>query len=211
MKKPLLCTWKGWSESTSGMMDLIAASDPNRPYPFKALLGWKGLVVWDPDIDPVDLLRAYLTKVAQESCGQCTPCREGTPRLAQIMEHLCNGQGRPGDLDEIRVLATFISETARCDVGRCLAHPIMEIMTRYADAFDAVIKENRTVAPQRYEAAVTAPCMSACPSNVDIPAYIEGIRIFKLLRGIRNDLLSKKNSFYFSRNNFFSNHYSFFS
>ena len=177
MNEPSLCTWEGWSKSTAGMMELIAASDPDRPYPFKALLGWKGLVVWDPAIDPVDLLRAYLTKVAQESCGQCTPCREGTQRLAKIMENICNGQGCPEDLDEIRILATFISETARCDVGRCLAHPTLEILTRYADAFDAVVNENRTVPQQRYEAAITAPCMSACPSNVDIPAYIEGIRM----------------------------------
>lgn len=176
MKEPLLCTWEGWSDQTVALIGKSAA-DGNGFFPFKALLGWKGIVVWDSAVDPVDLLRAYLEKVAQESCGQCTPCREGTQRLCAIMDRVCSGQAQPADLDEVRRMASFISDSARCDVGRCLALPTLEIMDRYADVFDATVRENRVVPKQPYEAVVTAPCISACPSNVDIPAYVEGIRM----------------------------------
>ena len=176
MKEPLLCTWEGWPDQTVARIGKSAADGNGFP-PFKALLGWKGIVVWDSAVDPVDLLRAYLEKVAQESCGQCTPCREGTQRLCAIMDRVCSGQAQPADLDEVRQMASFISESARCDVGRCLALPTLEIMDRYADVFDATVREKREVPKQPYEAVVTAPCISACPSNVDIPAYVEGIRM----------------------------------
>lgn len=176
MKAPVLCTWEGWSDQLIGLLGK-AAADSNGSTPFKAMLGWKGMVVWDETTDAVDLLRAYLEKVAQESCGQCTPCREGTQRLVAIMDRICAGDGQMGDLDEIRRVAVFISDSARCDVGRCLARPTLEIMDRYADQFVATIHEKRQVAKQVYEAAVTAPCISACPSNVDIPGYVEGIRM----------------------------------
>jgi formate dehydrogenase (NADP+) beta subunit len=176
MKGPTLCTWKGWPEQTAGLLGKWA-EDSKDCLPFKALLGWKGILVWDPSADPVDLLRAYLEKVAEESCGQCTPCREGAPRLCAIMDRLCSGRGELADLDEIRRMAAFISESARCDVGRCLAHPTHEIMDRFADQFAATVTQKRVVPRQAYEAAVTAPCMSACPSHVDIPAYVEGIRM----------------------------------
>ena len=176
MKEPLLSTWEGWSDQLAGLVGKPTADGNGFP-PFKALLGWKGMVVWDPDMDPVDLLRAYLEKVSQESCGQCTPCREGTQRLRAIMQRICEGQGELTDLDEIRQLASFISESARCDIGRCLERPTLEILDRYADAFADTIKEKRKVSNQSHEAVVTAPCISACPSNVDIPAYVEGIRM----------------------------------
>ncbi len=176
MKEPLLCTWEGWSDQLAGLIGKSATNGNDFP-PFKALLGWKGVVVWDSAIDPVDLLRAYLEKVAEESCGQCTPCREGTQRLCAIMDRICGGQAQPGDLDEIRQMARFISESARCDVGRCLEQPTLEMLDRYADVFDSTVKEKRVVSKQPYAAVVTAPCISACPSNVDIPAYVEGIRM----------------------------------
>ena len=183
MDDPLLCTWKGWTGQLGTKNPGRTDDDSDSP-PFRALLGWKGLVVWDEGIDPVDLLRAYVEKVKMESCGQCTPCREGTERLGAIMERICTGQGRPSDMEEIPVLARFVSDTARCDVGLNLARPTIEILNHYRDTFEATIREHRTVARGQYEATVTAPCMSACPSNVDIPAYIEAVRMNRLQEGL---------------------------
>lgn len=177
MKAPLLCTWEGWVEQTTDIVGKAAADAANGFPPFKALLGWKGIVVWDETADPVDLLRAYLEKVAMESCGQCTPCREGTRRLALTIDRICAGQGRPADLADIRSMAVFISDSARCDIGRCLARPTLEIMDRFADRFAEAVTQGREIPRQTVEAAVTAPCISACPSNVDIPAYVEGVRM----------------------------------
>jgi formate dehydrogenase beta subunit len=183
MDNPLLCTWKGWTGQIGGKKPAGAGEAAQSPL-LKALLGWKGLVVWDETVDPVDLLRAYLEKVKSESCGQCTPCREGTERLCAIMERICTGRGHRDDLEEIAGLARFVSDTARCDVGLNLARPTLEILDRYHQTFEATIQEGRRVEPGRYETTVTAPCVSACPSNVDIPAYIEAIRMNRLEEGL---------------------------
>ncbi|MDL2268381.1 FAD-dependent oxidoreductase [Desulfosarcina sp. OttesenSCG-928-A07] len=176
MKAPLQCTWEGWADQIAGLL-ASTASVSNGAIPFKALLGWKGMVVWDETADAVDLLRAYLEKVAEESCGQCTPCREETQRLASLINRICDGKGERTDLDEIRRMADFVSVSARCDIGRCLSGPVNEILDQFADHFSATITEKRQVPRQDYETVVTAPCISACPSNVDIPAYVEGIRM----------------------------------
>ncbi|MDL2274821.1 FAD-dependent oxidoreductase [Desulfosarcina sp. OttesenSCG-928-G10] len=176
MKAPLRCTWEGWTNQIAGLAG-VAASVANGATPFKAILGWKGMVVWDETADAVDLLRAYLEKVALESCGQCTPCREETHRMAATINQICDGQGQLSDLAELRRMADFVSASARCDIGRCLAGPVNDILDQYADQFAATITEKRQVPRNDYETAVTAPCISACPSNVDIPAYVEGIRM----------------------------------
>ena len=190
MKEPLTCTWEGWPEATIDLMGKAAVEAADNCPPFKALLGWKGIIVWDSETDPVDLLRVYLETVAQESCGQCTSCREGTQRLAATIERICMGKGRPADLDDLRSMARFVSNTARCDVGRCLARPTLDVMDHFADRFAAAVTEGRKIPRQSAESVVTAPCISACPSNVDIPAYIEGVRMGKFqdaLARVRQD------------------------
>jgi formate dehydrogenase (NADP+) beta subunit len=177
MKAPLMCTWEEWPDAAADLVGKAATETADGCPPFKALLGWKGVVVWDEMADPVDLLRAYLEKVALESCGQCTPCREGTQRLTATINRICEGQGSRADLEEIRSMAKFISDSARCDIGRCLARPTIEIMDRFADRFNTAVTEKKPIPRQPFEATVTAPCISACPSNVDIPAYVEGVRM----------------------------------
>jgi formate dehydrogenase beta subunit len=150
----------------------------------KAVMGWEGIALWDQTVDPVDLLDAYLKRAAAESCGQCTPCRLGTAQLAQIIDDICNGRGRTEDADRIRGVAEFVSATARCDIGRTLARPVVDLLDRCAADFKAVIEGRRPVRRGNYGAVVTAPCVSACPSHVDIPAYIEDVRLDRWPQGI---------------------------
>jgi len=63
----------------------------------KAFIGWDGIVIRDPEANMVDLVRAYLEAVQKESCGKCTPCREGTRIMATIMNRDADGQGKPED------------------------------------------------------------------------------------------------------------------
>jgi len=60
-------------------------------------------------LDPVDLLAAYLEKAAEESCGQCAPCRFGTARTAMLSARLAKGEGTQADLEQIRHLVRHIS------------------------------------------------------------------------------------------------------
>ncbi len=164
-------------------MNLFAQEDlsamfPNRPAPeFKALINWQGVAIYDEQVDPVDLLHAFLERSAHESCGQCTPCRLGTHQLVMIMDKIVSQKGRPADLDRIATLAYHISLTARCDIGKTLAKPVLDILDRYRQDFLDVMEGRREVRKGEYHGTVTAPCIHACPSHVDIPGYVEKIRM----------------------------------
>jgi len=145
--------------------------------PLRALMASQGVLVLDPSVNLVDLTRAYVELAKDMSCGQCFPCRLGTVQLARIMARICDGQGSREDLTRLETLARRISDTARCDIGRTLAKPINDVLAAHRDVFLAAVKAGRVVEKGRYETLVTAPCINACPSHVDVPAYLEGIRL----------------------------------
>lgn len=156
----------------------------------RAIMGWNGIKLWDESVDPVDLLAAYLKKASDESCGQCTPCRLGTAQMDTLAQGLIQGRGKEADLVRIRTLAVQISRTARCDIGRTLAKPVLDLMDAFHDDFLSVVQGRRQVKPGAYASIVTAPCISACPSHVDIPAYLENVRMNRWSQAmdvVRND------------------------
>ena len=95
MSHPVINTWNG-DEQELALSCFDAGHWEKMP---KAVMGWKGLKIWDKRVDPVDLLAAYLGKASEESCGQCTPCRLGTARMARLAQGVCKGEGKEADLD----------------------------------------------------------------------------------------------------------------
>ncbi len=172
---PVINTWQGGDRFMDLPNHTIRERFPG--HAVKALMGWEGIIIWDREVDPVDMLDAYLKRAAAESCGQCTPCRLGTAQLTDIMDAICAGGGCEQDLERIRFLAVQIGRTARCDIGRTLTKPVLDLLDQYKDDFNAVIQGQRPVRHGQYAAMVTAPCISACPSNVDIPAYLENVHM----------------------------------
>lgn len=166
MEHPVINTWTG-----------DQASIDSRDASVRALMGWDGIVIQDPEVDPVDLLDAYFKRTAAESCGQCIPCRLGTAQLVDLMDEIVSGRGSEAVLEQIRFLVLQISRTARCDIGRTMAKPVFDLMDNFQADFSAVINKKRPVRRGSYASVVTAPCISACPSNVDIPAYLENVRM----------------------------------
>ncbi len=174
MSHPVIDTWQGDGHELD-LSRLGTGSQAKRP---RAVMGWKGVRIWDESLDPVDLLAAYLEKTAEESCGQCAPCRFGTARTAVLSARLAKGEGTKEDLDQIRRLVRHISLTARCDIGRTLAKPVLDLMDQFSQAFsDAARGSRKEAAKGSYTAIVTAPCIQACPAHVDIPAYLENVRM----------------------------------
>jgi NADH:ubiquinone oxidoreductase subunit F (NADH-binding) len=143
MKSPEINTWEN-GQRFADVVNQIADKQFQNQEP-RALMGWNGIMIWDRDVDVVDMLHAYLKRVADESCGQCTPCREGTQQLARIMDSMCEGKGIEEDLDSIRSLVTLIGLSARCDIGRTLARPVMDLLDQFKDDFDDVIHKKRSV------------------------------------------------------------------
>ena len=173
MEHPVINTWAG-DQAPINSCDASV----------RAIVGWKGILIRDPEVDPIDLLNAYFKRTAAESCGQCVPCRLGTEQLVDLMDAVVGGRGSEAILEQIRFLVLQISRTARCDIGRTMAKPVFDLMDTFQEDFLAVINKERPVRRGSYASTVTAPCISACPSNVDIPSYLENVRMDRWSRAM---------------------------
>jgi len=98
-------------------------------------LGAGAFLVVDQGVSPVAFLREELHFFAAESCGKCTPCRVGTWRSHEILTRLAAGEGRAGDLDELRALGANMRETSFCGLGQSVAIPVFSALEHFPDAF----------------------------------------------------------------------------
>ncbi|MFV1958019.1 MAG: NADH-ubiquinone oxidoreductase-F iron-sulfur binding region domain-containing protein [Planctomycetota bacterium] len=99
-------------------------------------LGAGAFLVVDRGVSPVDFLREELHFFATESCGKCTPCRVGTWRAHGLLKRLAAGEGRPGDLDELRALTLNMRETSFCGLGQSVAIPVFSALEHFPEAFE---------------------------------------------------------------------------
>jgi len=142
----------------------------------KAFIGWDGIVIRDPDVSMVDLIRAYFEAVQKESCGKCTPCRVGTRVMATILNRIANGQGKEGDLNQLKYLGEMISKSSKCNLGQTGPKPVLDAIDHFEDQFSGAIQLQKKIPRQEYKVKVTAPCESACPSHLPITHYVELIK-----------------------------------
>jgi NADH-quinone oxidoreductase subunit F len=99
-------------------------------------LGSGGVIVIDEGTCIVDALHNITRFYEHESCGKCTPCREGTYWLSEVFERLENGEGRPGDVDLLSDLADNILGKSFCALGDAAAMPIQGALKHFRDEFD---------------------------------------------------------------------------
>ena len=100
-----------------------------------AMMGSGGLVVMDEDTCMVDVAKFFLNFTQSESCGKCTPCREGTKRMLEVLTRITEGQGRE--------LARNIKETALCGLGQTAPNPVLSTLKYFRHEYEAHIKEKR--------------------------------------------------------------------
>ena len=144
---------------------------------FGALMGWNGLVVVDPKADIVALTRGYLQEARKLSCGECSVCMIGIDRVQEILKNIAAGKGSQKDLSEIEDIVEGVAANSKCNFGRATAMaPVTDALKYFKADFLAVAKGEKIIAAKAYDAAVSAPCMKACPATLDIPGYIELIR-----------------------------------
>ncbi len=108
-----------------------------------AMMGSGGLVVMDEDTCMVDVAKFFLNFTQSESCGKCTPCREGTKRMLEILTRITEGQGREGDIELLEDLARNIKQTALCGLGQSAPNPVLSTLKYFRDEYEAHIKEKR--------------------------------------------------------------------
>lgn len=121
--------------------------------PLRAMAGSGGIVVMDEDTDLVAVCARIMRFYAHESCGQCTPCREGTGWMAKICTRLADGYGQPGDVDLLSSIAYGIAGNTICPLGEAAAWPMMGFITKFRPDFEARLAQSRGLPPAGYHGA----------------------------------------------------------
>lgn len=106
-----------------------------------AIMGSGGLVVMDEDICMVDVARYFLSFTQMESCGKCTPCREGTKRMLEILERICDGKGKEKDIEHLEELASSIKDSALCGLGQTCPNPVLSTLRYFRHEYEEHIYE----------------------------------------------------------------------
>ncbi|WP_345985217.1 FAD-dependent oxidoreductase [Sulfurimonas sp. HSL-1656] len=189
MSKVYFSTWKSeqinnigkseeaWEESAYKLpMQYNEHSDA------KAFIGWDGVALYDPEVDVVRLATEYAAQyqVYSEACGRCAPGRWGGRILYDLLDKIARGEGALSDMDHLKEVARNMQLTSKCEIGKTVPNPLLDLMTHFEADFRACIDEQKPSKHYNeevgYIAKITAPCTDACPAHVDIPAYIEGVR-----------------------------------
>ena len=108
-----------------------------------AMMGSGGLVVMDETTCMVDISKFFIHFTQSESCGKCTPCREGTKRMLEILTRITEGQGQEGDIELLEGLAKNIKLTSLCGLGQTAPNPVLSTLQYFRDEYEAHIKEKR--------------------------------------------------------------------
>jgi NADH-quinone oxidoreductase subunit F len=140
-----------------------------------AIMGSGGLIVMDEDTCMVDTAKFFMEFCQEESCGKCTPCREGTKRMLEILKRICHGEGKEGDIELLEDLAAIIKDSALCGLGQTAPNPVLSTIRYFRDEYEAHIYDKKCPAAV-CSALFKSPCQHACPIEMDIPAYMALVR-----------------------------------
>jgi NADH:ubiquinone oxidoreductase subunit F (NADH-binding)/(2Fe-2S) ferredoxin/NAD-dependent dihydropyrimidine dehydrogenase PreA subunit len=108
-----------------------------------SMMGSGGMIVMDEDTCMVDVARYFIEFLKGESCGKCTPCREGINRMSQILSNITQGKGKPEDLDTLEDLAEVLSAGALCALGQTAANPVLSTIRYFKDEYLAHINDKK--------------------------------------------------------------------
>ncbi|MBN2569782.1 MAG: FAD-dependent oxidoreductase [Deltaproteobacteria bacterium] len=140
-----------------------------------AIMGSGGLIVMNEDMCPVDMARFFMDFCQDESCGKCSPCREGTKRMLEILTNICQGRGKEGDIELLEEMAYIIKDSALCGLGQTAPNPVLSTIRYFRNEYEAHIREKRCPAGVCAD-LFKSPCQNACPIGMDVPSYLALVR-----------------------------------
>ena len=147
----------------------------NKGNVIRAFFGDRGFFVFDPEVNLIDALWRYMQEAADQSCGKCTPCRMGTLLVRDSLGAMREGRKGPLDLDGVDEMARQMAETSLCNLGKSCAQALIAALTHFRDIIEKEAEEGH--APDRNGMTyMTAACIEACPSKINVPRYIDYIR-----------------------------------
>jgi len=140
-----------------------------------AIMGSGGMIVLDEDDCMVDVAKFFLGFTVEESCGKCTPCREGTKVMHDLLEKITSGEGTMEDIDKLEQLAQIVRDSSLCGLGQTAPNPVLSTLKYYRHEYEAHVKDNMCLSKKckAFISYVIAPdkctgctaCARVCPSS----------------------------------------------
>ena len=101
------------------------------------------MVVMDEDTCMVDVAKYFVSFCMDESCGQCTPCREGTREMVRLLDDITAGKGTPEHLATLDDLCFVLRDVSLCGLGKTVPNPVLSTLRYFRDEYDAHVHEKR--------------------------------------------------------------------
>ncbi len=108
-----------------------------------SIMGSGGMVVMDEDTCMVDVAKYFVSFCMDESCGQCTPCREGTREMVRLLNDITTGKGTPEHITALEELGTVVRDMSLCGLGKTSPNPVLSTIRYFRDEYEAHIHEKR--------------------------------------------------------------------
>ena len=140
-----------------------------------AIMGSGGMIVMDEDTCMVDVAKYFLNFLSGESCGKCTPCREGIRQMLKILTNISEGKGKEGDIELLEDLAEATRDASLCALGGSAPNPVRSTIRYFRDEYEAHIRDKRCPAyvckdlisyhidPEKCQACMI--CLRKCPAE----------------------------------------------
>ena len=129
---------------SSGLLPAGELDVPLRPGMLHAsgvVMGAGGITVFDDRASPIQVAARLGQYNAAESCGKCTPCREGTPRIAEALGRLATGEPGNSDLRDLQDLAEIVGAASLCGLGQMAGNPVTSLLHFYGDTLGIAANE----------------------------------------------------------------------
>ncbi len=140
-----------------------------------SMMGSGGLIVMDEKTCMVDVARYFVNFLMDESCGKCTPCREGLFALNNTLSRICRGEGKEGDIEFLEDISETIKDTSLCQLGGSAPNPVLSTIRYFREEYEehiqtkkcraGVCKELITYHIVEQNCTGCVLCAKKCPSN----------------------------------------------
>jgi len=108
-----------------------------------SMMGSGGMIVMDEDTCMVDVARYFMKFLVEESCGKCTPCREGLYQQYKILDRITNGEGHDGDIERLEELSETIMDASLCALGKTAPNPVLSTLKYFREEYSQHIKNKK--------------------------------------------------------------------
>ena len=112
------------------------------PLAFETILGAGAITVFDESRDIIDIVYRTMEFLAEESCGKCTPCREGTEVMLEILRRFSHGEGLEKDVRTLQELSSVMMLSSLCGLGQAAPNPIMDSLQYFRNAYENQMRKD---------------------------------------------------------------------